>query len=547
MRSWPWLILLLLIASACSDEEVPLDEPVAVAPLSDDELASTQLFPFQYENKYGYMDRFGRVHLLPEFDGAGKFSEGLAAVKVGEHWGFIDKRGLYQVPSAYGYVSTFSEGKAVAGFGGRQGYINEKGAFVIDTIYDKAYPFSEGHAVVEIEGKAGMIDANGTWLLPPIYPMVMPFSESKALVLDTFGLFGYIDTYGQYTIPPAFEKAWPFKNGKAPVKLDGRWGYINHQGLFAFDMEAESCWPFADQSALVFKDGKWGFIDTAGNWKIAPAFEEAWEFSEGLAAVSVDSKWGFINEEGEIVISTIYDGYGTFHDGLAQVQSDSKTFWINRKGQTILPNWPVVAGEPGSELVSVLAEDQLPVFSAIDEPLAGDDVNVTPHNPGSPTDVVSPADHSFNVAQHGSFESLNCWERGKVPLARFIANYIADDWKGTPLIINLGKVGGKYSFVQANIMANGHIKAEFVILTKSGEQFRNDIIGPNINLSQQNTELIRRKLLNNLWYWDGEGVLEHRKLRKFKHRSAGEGESFGLEVDGGVMHLSFDGTNWVQH
>ena len=40
--------------------------------------------------KYGFIDKSGKLVIPAAYDMTNKFSEGLAAVKVGDRWGFID-------------------------------------------------------------------------------------------------------------------------------------------------------------------------------------------------------------------------------------------------------------------------------------------------------------------------------------------------------------------------------------------------------------------------------------------------------------------------
>ncbi|HEX7578228.1 MAG TPA: WG repeat-containing protein, partial [Verrucomicrobiae bacterium] len=48
--------------------------------------------PFGGGGRYGYINPEGKFIINPQFDDAGPFSGGLAAVKMG-HWGFVDKTG----------------------------------------------------------------------------------------------------------------------------------------------------------------------------------------------------------------------------------------------------------------------------------------------------------------------------------------------------------------------------------------------------------------------------------------------------------------------
>ena len=52
-------------------------------------------------DKWGYIDKSGKIVIEPQFDDASSFSEGLAAVCLGDYcplrgkWGYIDKSGEY--------------------------------------------------------------------------------------------------------------------------------------------------------------------------------------------------------------------------------------------------------------------------------------------------------------------------------------------------------------------------------------------------------------------------------------------------------------------
>jgi len=44
---------------------------------------------------WGYIDKKGKYAITPQFDEAGSFEEGLAAVRSENKWGYIDKDGKY--------------------------------------------------------------------------------------------------------------------------------------------------------------------------------------------------------------------------------------------------------------------------------------------------------------------------------------------------------------------------------------------------------------------------------------------------------------------
>jgi hypothetical protein len=61
--------------------------------------------------RWSFVDKSGKRLFNSQFEDAGDFHEGLAAVKIAGKWGFIDKRGNRVIPSVFDYVTPFSEGR----------------------------------------------------------------------------------------------------------------------------------------------------------------------------------------------------------------------------------------------------------------------------------------------------------------------------------------------------------------------------------------------------------------------------------------------------
>jgi hypothetical protein len=347
------------------------------------------LWPVAQDNQWGYIDKTGRLIVPFKFDTAGHFSEGLAAVGIGEKTGYIDATGKFVIPpqSYSGYP--FSEGMAIVVLGpfeqkdGRllykYGYINRSGNMTIQpreaeslkwlSYSYKALAFSEGLAAVEQKDKSGYMDKAGRQIIPPTYNDVQHFSEGLAAVLIE-GKYGYIDRSGKMVIPPKFGSADPFSEGLAVVQIDSagkKWGYIDKSGKLVINGQGfVLARRFSEGLAAVMgKDDKYGYIDKTGKFVIPPQFHRAGDFSEGLAAVNLVGKsWpgnlNYINQKGQIVItsmSTIPDrpdkiehdlSYYRFCGGVATVglgKNQNGPFYdlegyINQEGKFI---WPEVA------------------------------------------------------------------------------------------------------------------------------------------------------------------------------------------------------------
>jgi len=147
------------------------------------------------------------------------FHQGLAAVRLGEKYGYIDRSGRVVIEPRFQFAQIFSEGLARVVKDDRSGYIDRTGRMVIAPRFHKAYKFSDGLARV---------------CAPPRNPSFL-FRLFRLIGWDDHNAYpcGYIDRSGKQVIDYLYLPSHGFKEGYARVTtLDGREGYINHAGEF---------------------------------------------------------------------------------------------------------------------------------------------------------------------------------------------------------------------------------------------------------------------------------------------------------------------------
>ena len=224
-------------------------------------------------DKWGFIDTNGREAVGARFDGVAHFVDGVTLVWT-ESWeddeevykyGYVDKTGKVISEPQYREATDFSEGLAAVNVGDyndpRWGYIDRRGEMVISPIFTKAGTFSEGLASVEKEGKRCYIDKSGKVVLEVKYSVAGFFSEGLAMVGEyenRESKLGYIDKSGREVIPLQYAAALPFEGGVASVKtragFDVKWEYIDREGNrvmtfcnslfmlnFTFDLVKISC------------------------------------------------------------------------------------------------------------------------------------------------------------------------------------------------------------------------------------------------------------------------------------------------------------------
>jgi hypothetical protein len=190
-------------------------------------------------DKFGFVDKSGKVVVNPQFESARPFSEGLAAVRQKKKWGFIDKSGKIVINPQFDVVLDFHAGKAVF-FNGKQcGFIDTKGSYVINPQFDAAMSFSEGMAAI-YSGKQ----------------------------------FGFITEDGKIEINPQFEYASSFKNGLAVIKQGDKYGFINKKGKIEINPQFDDVSMFFDDVAYVETADKWGIINKQGKYLVNPQFDD---------------------------------------------------------------------------------------------------------------------------------------------------------------------------------------------------------------------------------------------------------------------------------
>jgi hypothetical protein len=313
------------------------------------------LFPIVQNGKAGYIDRSGTIVIKPEFDGGGRFSDGLALVRVGADHAYINPGGAVVIRlkySEFNLASDFSEGMAVVGNRGpgdaieeMLGYIDKTGKLVIPLQFDHARAFSEGLAVASRRHSKGFIEKTGKFVIEPQYGMAESFSEGLARVgsyVQGLPQEHFIDRTGARAIRRQFRFIDDFSEGLAAVWVGDQKGYIDRTGTLVIQPQSfNSASRFSDGMARVQvggpmgKGGKLGYIDRSGKIAVKPQYEFAGDFSEGLCAVLIGDKYGYIDKTGAVVVKPQFGTADPFIGGLARVWFDDKTGYIDKTGKFV--------------------------------------------------------------------------------------------------------------------------------------------------------------------------------------------------------------------
>ncbi|MCX6352033.1 MAG: WG repeat-containing protein [Bacteroidetes bacterium] len=344
---------------------------------------SLNLFPYQAGDKWGYIDKKGKIIINPQFNYATLFYDGAALVVSSDSKiGYIGEDGKYLINATYKNALPFSEGLAcVVTENGKPQYIDKKGnvKFTLGE-GDRCGSFYEGLAAVRVKDKWGFMDKQGNMKINPQFdyyksfcnglaPVAIMnkdkgnymwgyinkkgelainhqfnraegFSEDLALVYDG-KKYGYIDKDGKYVINPQFDEAGDFKNGLAKISQGSMTGFIDKTGKIVINPQFAGALNFSvdNATALVFSsDKKCGYIDKEGKYKINPQFEDGSNFYGDVAFIRTGDKWGIIDNEGKFIVNPQYDRINCDVDNFRNLSVESDYFDINGVVNNFLNN-----------------------------------------------------------------------------------------------------------------------------------------------------------------------------------------------------------------
>ncbi len=269
--------------------------------------SKNSIFTQERLNAHNYINLSNNKQIDPDpqialhlYDKIEAFSEGIAAVRIGEKWGYIDKNGKLIGRIEYDNVAAFTEGSAVVKLKNKYGFINKKGQLITDIKFDDAKSFSENMAAVKMDNLWGYVaktsDQKGKFTIPAKFAQAKSFSRNLAAVkIRETQKWGYIDNINRTIIQFTFDEADSFVGDLAAVRIGEKWGYINQVGSIIIPPQFEAVGTFSAELAPAKINGKWGYINKFAQFIINPEFDFAHPFSQGLALVNVGGKWGYIS------------------------------------------------------------------------------------------------------------------------------------------------------------------------------------------------------------------------------------------------------------
>ena len=309
------------------------------------------LFVIKQNNKFGYINKNGKIIIEPKYNNAENFTNGFAFVLLDSTWMLINKkqRVFKTTCLLYPYNHGFSEGlcafidcKTM-----KTGYINNKGLWVIEPKYDEARDFHQGLAAVCLDKKWFYIDKRNTQILTNFdnFRYLYDFNNNLAGVETKSSKKGYINKNGKLVIDTIYEfHSGEFSENLINVRYNGKFDYIDKNGKYITNNKFIIAYEFIENKAIVsvYVDEyyeKFGIINKQGEFIVKPQYKyiQYPGYSEGLVVIEdFNNLYGYIDKNGKIIIKPQFKSASNFKNGIASVTLyNEKNANINKKGNII--------------------------------------------------------------------------------------------------------------------------------------------------------------------------------------------------------------------
>lgn len=245
--------------------------------------------------------------ILPQFEAAFPFNDGLAAVKLDGKFGFIDQTGKFKIKPKYESVGLFYKGLAPFKEDGQIGFIDKKGNIVVPAKFSFAIAINK---MTIIGSDDSDYKNTSSKLLPSL-------SDNNII---TTPLSRWVS--GLYNV----KKGW---------LTDQKYYFEGFN-----DKKHDLLWAKE-------RRGKTGLMRSDGRWLKDPNYVRTQPLREGLAVVTVEQDdgtklSGAVNKKGKVVIPPKFERLGNWDGGLATVtvkQEDGAKLSgaVDKKGEVIIP------------------------------------------------------------------------------------------------------------------------------------------------------------------------------------------------------------------
>ena len=317
------------------------------------------LFGFETNDKFGYMDKSGKVIIPAEYsyklndNSMPFFFKSVIAIKKESKMGIIDKTGKIIIPFDYDNTYVHYQVKdffpVIKKENGKNlyGIINSQNKVIIPVAFEEML-MDSNLVKVKKDGKWGLMDISGKQILPNEYDAITTYSHEKLIqatkgdqnkFFDASGKFLFEKAKGVYVIKGCYD-------GMIRCTVNDKYGYLDFRGDEAIITRYDDANDFVNGLAKVGKKTAasgstilYGFIDKKGNEIIPLVYPSAnlglFQFGLIKAKDTETNRFGYYDKTGKWVLQPTYlDATNSDHlGGLWVKMTDGKYHYITKTGK----------------------------------------------------------------------------------------------------------------------------------------------------------------------------------------------------------------------
>lgn len=311
---------------------------------------------------YGWVSRYGKELIKPQFTEIGELIDGMARVckggKPGKDgniekgkWGFVDDGGRIVIKVKYQSAGEFHEEVAWVGEGPLSySYINKQGMVISEgsstnynakngIIIQQKYLSKKNSKTGKKGVFFGILDLRGMVLEEFVYAGIMMNEHNWAVALDMSSNNSYFlhNENGKITKLKAGELNYKFNNEIEKYTVDGKFGYVSRDGKMMIAPKYSILGEYSDFTIASEDSQTFGYLSKSGETVIPFEYTKSSVFNEGYASVCKQGKWYVIDQKNNVALATDFDYLGAYSDGLIPAMKDNKSGFISLDGEVVIP------------------------------------------------------------------------------------------------------------------------------------------------------------------------------------------------------------------
>lgn len=219
-------------------------------------------------------------------------------------FGYVDMKGNLMIPCEYESVSEFNEGLASVSRNDSVFFINKENSIAFESFYEEAYSFNNGLAPVKIKNRWHLINRQGQ--------IVNSYDEINELSDDVYVIrlkekYGALDAYGNVIFEAQFDKLGDFKNGMAYYSTEGKFGFVTKQAT-VFKAEYDWISDFgANEIAIIKQGNSYGLINAASKKILDVSYDQIIKCPNNIYLLIKNNFYGYYHSSGCFLSSVSYD------------------------------------------------------------------------------------------------------------------------------------------------------------------------------------------------------------------------------------------------